>query len=310
MAYPSSSDTKTCLLSIDDLDVSDIERILELSGRFASGVTPTLRCFSIALLFLTPSLRTRTSFAVAASRLGGAPIAIDTLRLEAGMSTAESLGDSLRVLTGLVDVVALRTPEALDHDGVRALAHSPVVNGGDGRVDHPTQTLIDLFAMNRHCGAIGNLRIGICGDLQTRSVRSLLRLFRRMPPAALRLISPIGRDGHGIDLGCISYAVEKTHIVHFEDLDVLYMAGLPEGSGDTKLTADQRSAYGLTEEKLKRLPADVTILSPLPLIDEVTDAVRSDRRFKAYQQSDDGVWVRMAVLSRLLSFEPSSRVHR
>lgn len=289
-------------MSIDDLSDAEIASVMELGQRIAAGFVPRPRQspFSVGLLFLAPSLRTRVGFAAATVRLGGTPIGLQDLRFGQDESLSESLNDSIRVLSGMVDLVVLRTPHRLDHAQIRNLAQCPLINGGDGVADHPVQSLIDLFAITRQAGPVGNQRIGLCGDLQTRSARSLLRLLKRFPPAHLRLMAPPGRRAHGLDLAPIGHIIEEADEPNFCDLDVLYLPGLPKGTVEEQLDAEVRERYTVTEANLAQSPREMVILSPLPLIDEVSETLRHDARFGAFRQSDEGVSVRMAILTWLL----------
>jgi aspartate carbamoyltransferase catalytic subunit len=305
MGIQALSSSQKMLLSIDDLSDAEVLAIMRDAENVVNGRVGQIEInrFSAALLFLTPSLRTRVGFATATIRLGGTPIPVDSLRIGKEMSASESLGDTLRVLSGMVEIIVMRTPDRLDRKLVREMARCPVVNGGDGLGDHPVQSLIDLFAIRRHAPPIETLHIGVCGDLRTRSSRSLLHLLTRFRPGKLRLIAPQGRETHGVDLGSLGSRVEVVHKADFTGINVLYMAGLPAGSGDEQMSAEARSHYALGVDSLEHLPRKSVILSPLPVIDEVDEFVRRDPRFVGYRQSDEGVSVRMAVLKKLLAQE-------
>ncbi|TFV66831.1 aspartate carbamoyltransferase, partial [Blastococcus sp. CT_GayMR20] len=154
------------LLDIADLADDDLEEVL---GEAASGGgIPRREPFVVGLLFLSSSLRTRTGFAVATARLGGTAVTVDDSRFSGGMSSAESLEDTLRTLAGMVDVVVVRPDRSLNRPLVRAACPAPVVNGGDPGGEHPTQALIDVAAMQRFAGPLEGLHVGISGDLGIR----------------------------------------------------------------------------------------------------------------------------------------------
>lgn len=290
------------LLTLDDLDDDDVREILERARAFSKRPpTRARRRFSAGLLFLQPSLRTRVGFTEAAIRLGGAPIDITDRRDGAGMSAAEDFADTLRVLSGMVDIVVCRTPFALDREQVERVARAPVINGGDASNAHPTQALIDMFALEARSPGVSELTIGICGDLSSRSARSLLTLLGRFPPANLRLIAPPGRDEHGVQL---SPALERvTHRLTTPDfigLDALYLCGLPAGAGADHIDDATRALYAFQGGDHQGLPQHAMVLCPLPCIDEATEAGKADPRFVAFAQSDDGILVRAAVLQYML----------
>jgi aspartate carbamoyltransferase catalytic subunit len=266
------------LHSIRDLSASRVRAILADARDFERASTASQRTFSLGLLFLSPSLRTRVGFASAAIRLGGSPVEVTELRSDPGMSAPESFADTLRVLSGMVDIVVVRTPFRQDRQQIERAVASSYVNGGDAD-EHPTQALVDLYAIERGDRPLAELRLGICGDLDSRSARSLISLLELLPPRELVLISP-GRQGEA----------------DFAGLDVLYMAGLPRGTGARTLGWAERKAFALTPDRLKTLSPGARVLAPMPVVDEIDPAARADPRVRLFSQSDAGVYVRMAVL--------------
>jgi aspartate carbamoyltransferase catalytic subunit len=274
-----------------------LDRARELADK--SSAAASLAPLSVALLFLAPSLRTRLGFAVAAVRLGGTPIEVPALRSTAEMSAAESFADTLRVASGMADIVIARTPFSLDRESAAAALASPCVNAGDG-AEHPTQALIDLFAIESARGDLAGLRVCVCGDLTGRSARSLLKLLSRVLPRALTLVAPPGRDDTEGAIGAeLASRTARTASVDFREQDVLYMAGLPEGTGEERLSEEARAEFALTVGRLGQLPGDSLVLAPMPVIDEIDAAARLDPRIGMFEQSDGGVPVRMAVLEHL-----------
>lgn len=285
------------LLSIDDLPDGEVDSILaqtrkELTlGKTKAGGNR----FSLGLLFLEDSLRTRVGFAEASLRLGGSHITLLGARNSEAMSSPESFEDTLRVLTGMVDLVVARAPFALGTDAIRSCSAAPLINGGDGGpvAEHPSQALIDLFAAAPD-GDVTGLRIGVCGDLRSRAARSTLKLLARRHPRELRLICPRSRaPDHAQNL------VYGT-TMDVRDLDVLIMTGLPARRGDDFLDASERGAYVLTGQTLASLPTGCTILCPMPSIDEIGEDARKDARLRMFSQSDQGVAVRAALLRHVL----------
>lgn len=254
----------------------------------------------VGLLFLTPSLRTRVGFASAAVRLSGAYVDALEARFTPDMSAPESFDDQLRTLSGMVDLVVARVPFALG-PVVEECATVPIVNGGDGPVgEHPTQALIDLYSIERELGPVEGLRVAIVGDLTMRAVRSLLGLLARRPPVELRLIGPESRRAHGVDLGALTARTSTAATLEVDAIDVVYVAGLPQGAGPSALDDEARRRYAIDGEVLRSLPSQALVLSPMPVIDEVTVEARRDRRVAFHRQSDRGVFVRMALLRHLL----------
>ena len=295
------------LLRIDHITDAEVVEIFSQARRMEREAPgPGLRRPVVGLLFLSSSLRTRIGFATAAARLGGTPLDVSEARSTAQMSAPESFDDTLRTLSGMVDLVVVRTPFDLDIDRTMTVARAPVVNGGDGTCAHPTQALIDLFAIEELVGPIGEQHVAISGDLTMRATRSLLRLLSRFPPRHLTLVAPPSRSTHDIRLG--DELAARTSTGDRNDLagaDVLYLPGLPATSGDDHLRADARQQYAFDAKAAEVLPSHATVLSPLPVVDEVHVDVRSDPRVRMFEQSDLAVSVRASILAWLLASVPA-----
>jgi aspartate carbamoyltransferase catalytic subunit len=245
----------------------------------------------VGLLFLETSLRTRVGFAAAAARLGGQSIDIAERRGNA-VAMPEAWADTLRVVSGNVDLVVARPGRPLDPEQLYPLLVSSFLNGGDAgrRGEHPSQALIDLYAIEQARGPVCELTVAICGDLRMRAVRSLARLLARFPPRRLVAISdPRLADGsEGI--------TEHRAPWDVGDVDVLYVAGIPHGA----LDEPGRARLRVDRKALAALPPDAVVLSPMPVIDEIATTARSDPRIGMFRQSDDALFVRMALIEALM----------
>lgn len=293
-----SSRTGRSLLAVNDLDGAAIDGIMADAERLIGAQAPCgATRFSIALVFLEPSLRTRVGFAEAARRLGGHAHDVQALRYRAEMSVPESLQDTLDILGATVDAIVVRTCEPLIAAARTLRGVSPLINAGDGDGNHPTQALIDLFAIRKHLGIARPLTIGLCGDLTMRAPRSLLGILAWQPACRIVAIGPRSR----IPATGWPDGVEfRDTLLDCRGLDVLYMAGLPPGSGNTLLGADVRHRFALTLDTISTLQDGSIVLSPMPIVDEVAAAVRSDPRIKFIEQARDGIAVRMAILRHVL----------
>jgi aspartate carbamoyltransferase catalytic subunit len=284
------------IISIDDLTDADVAGILRRARQLLTSPperngTP----FAAGLLFLSSSLRTRVGFAAATIRLGGTPVDVAETRSGTEMSSAESLEDTVRTLGGMVDLLVTRTGGLLP--AIASRLACPVINGGEGGGEHPTQALIDLLAIKEECGDLGALRIGLCGDLGARSVRSLVKLFERWPPKQLTLMAPAERSADARQMSdLLGTRITISEEADFASLDVLYMIGLPPGTGADRLTSSTRAEFALDARSIGTLPAGAVVLCPLPVIDEIAPEVRDDRRVRMFAQSDRGVAVRMACI--------------
>lgn len=237
-------------------------------------------------------------FAAAAARLGGQAIEV-TERRASAVAMPESWADTLRVVSGTVDLVVARPGRHVDRAHLRPALAGSYLNGGDTGPDgeHPSQALIDLYAIEQARGPVSQLTVAICGDMRMRAVRSLTRLFTRFPPRQLvRISDPRLHDEESSGPGADRPPWE------LDDVDVLYVAGIPHGAldepGRARLRVDRRA--------LAALPRDAVVLSPMPVIDEIATTARADPRLRMFQQSDDALWVRMALIEALLADQPPS----
>jgi aspartate carbamoyltransferase catalytic subunit len=280
------------VVGIDDLGTEEIRHILARATALrADAATRLSRPPLLGLLFLETSLRTRIGFAAAAARLGGQSIDVAERRGNA-VAMPEGWADTLRVVSGNVDLVVARPGQPIDPARLRPLLVSSFLNGGDAgrRGEHPSQALIDLYAIEQARGPVSQLTVAICGDLRMRVVRSLVRLFARFPPRRLVTISDV-RLREGADI-----AAEQRDPWEIDDVDVLYVAGIPHGA----LDEPGRARLRVDRKALTALASDAVVLSPMPVIDEIATTARSDPRIRMFQQSDDALFVRMALIEALL----------
>ena len=290
-----------------DLTAEQVGQLLARSRELQFG-SPADVTGVVGLLFLTTSLRTRAGFTAAAARLGLPVVDATERRTSPAMSASESVEDTFRTMSGMVDLLIARLPVALSSAFLQTCAVGSVVNAGDAgpAAEHPTQSLIDLRAIQDEAGPIGEQHVVVSGDLTQRTVRSLLSRFASDPPASLRLIGPPGRAEHGVDLGHqLSTRTTEGSWGEFDGATVLYLPGLPASRDGAELSPEVRARFGLTGSTIGRLPPSAVVLSPMPVIDEVAPEFRGDPRLRLFAPSDRGVWVRAAILEMMLGPGPS-----
>lgn len=275
------------LLSVDDLIETEVDAILGRASELVDGAQPAGPTrLVLATAFFEESLRTRVGFAAAAAALGWATVSVDARR-EGASSSAESWADTLRTLSGLVDVVVARPALGMDHATVTPIKAAVVLNGGDrgSRSEHPSQALIDLFAIERLRGPAHKLTVALCGDLRMRAARSLRKMLARR---GARVVAVSDEGMAADDAG----DVEFRQPWQLEDVDVLYVAGMPHGA----LPLGRRERLLVDEEALQQLHRDAVVLSPMPVIDEITASARRDPRVRFFEANEWSVPVRIAVL--------------
>ncbi len=296
-----------------DLSADEITNILDLADRIIADkekYQEVCRHKKLATLFFEPSTRTRLSFESAMMELGGNVLGFS----EASSSSAtkgESVADTVRVVSCYADIIAMRHPK----EGAPMLAsmksNVPIINAGDGGHNHPTQTLADLLTIRREKGRLDNLTIGLCGDLKFgRTVHSLIKAMSRYEGIRFILISP---DELQVPDYIYTEVLDANHIEYerissMEDamplLDVLYMTRVQQERFFNEADYIRlKDAYILDLPKLKNAKADLSILHPLPRVNEIAPEVDDDPRAKYFEQVLNGKYVRMALIMTLLGLQ-------
>ena len=300
---------------IDPLDFTkeETQKLLDLADRIhddPEAYQDVADRKRLATLFYEPSTRTRLSFESAMLRLGGKVLGFP----DAGVSSAskgESVADTAKVVSKYADIIAMRHPK--EGAPLRASLYSkiPVINAGDGGHSHPTQTLLDMMTIRRRKGRLDNLTIGFCGDLKFgRTVHSLIKSLARYDNVKFVLISP---EELRVPDYIINEVLEPRGIPYIEtrnlegalpDLDILYMTRVQrERFFNEEDYIRLRDSYILTAEKLNLAPADMAVLHPLPRVNEITLDVDDDPRAAYFEQAQNGVYVRMALIMTLLGLK-------
>jgi aspartate carbamoyltransferase catalytic subunit len=295
------------IISIRDFSRADIETVLEAAGRVHAD-PDTLKNYVMASLFFEPSTRTQLSFTSAMERLGGRVIGFAS-SATTSQTKGETLQDTVRMAEGYSDVIVIRHPL----DGSARLAADsasvPVINAGDGANQHPTQTLLDLYAIQRCHGQIDGLTVGLVGDLKYgRTVHSLATALRRFEQIRLRLISPPTLRMPPSVLhelaGAVDYQEEET--LDLSGLDVVYATRIQkERFPDIEEYEKVKGAYVIDREACRALRKDAIILHPLPRVDEIAREVDALPQAKYFEQAHGGIPVRMALLQLVLKGGPS-----
>ena len=262
-----------------------------------------------ANLFYEPSTRTNFSFQTAMLRLGGSVFGFADPN-SSSVSKGETLKDTVKIVSNYADVIVMRTPWEGAAKAASLYANVPVVNAGDGGHMHPTQTMADLTTITRLRGGVDGLSLGLCGDLKNgRTVHSLIKAMAKFRDIKFFLISPR-------DLAVPEYMrvfmrennMWFTEVTGLESvipqLDILYMTRVQkERFFNEEDYLRLKDSYILTPEKLENAKADLSILHPLPRVNEITVAVDKDPRAAYWRQVKNGKYIRMALILKLLGIQ-------
>ena len=271
----------------------------------------------LASLFFEPSTRTRLSFEAAMLELGGSVIGFSEAN-SSSASKGESVADTAKVLGCYADIIAMRHPREGAPYVASLNAGVPVINAGDGGHCHPTQTLADLFTIYREKGGCDNLTVGFCGDLKYgRTVHSLITALARYKNVRIVLISPdelrlpgyIKKDV--LEKNGMEYAETASLEDKLPELDILYMTRIQrERFDDMNVYERLKDSYVLTAEKMKSAKSDMCVLHPLPRVNEISVDVDSDPRACYFKQVENGKYMRMALILKLLADKDKPDVDR
>lgn len=300
------------LLDTTDLSIEEIDEIISLAVDIINNKKKYSKICEgkkLATLFFEPSTRTRLSFEAAMLELGGSVLGFSEAS-STSASKGETVVDTTKVISCYADIIAMRHYIEGAPKVAASKASIPVINAGDGGHSHPTQTMTDLLTVYREKGRLDNLTIGLCGDLKFgRTVHSLVKAMCRYSNIRFVLIAPkelampdyIKTDY--LDKNGMEYIETDKMEDVMPQLDVLYMTRVQRErffSEDEYLK--HKDAFILDLEKLKNAKSDLTIMHPLPRVNEIATEVDDDPRAKYFEQVLNGKYMRMALIITLLKW--------
>lgn len=298
------------LIDPKDFSIEELEEIFQLAEKMIQSPGDYMDICKgkiLGSLFFEPSTRTRLSFESAMYRLGGEVVGFSEAA-SSSVSKGESLSDTIRTVANYTDIITMRHPKEGAPSYSSNYCEVPLINAGDGGHQHPTQTITDLFTIKTAKNKLSNMTLGLCGDLKFgRTVHSLIKAISRYENIKLILISPselqIPRyiKTEILDKKNISYIeVERLEEV-IDKLDVLYMTRVQKERFFNEADYIRlKDSYILDNEKLIDAKDDLTILHPLPRVNEISMEVDSDPRAWYFRQVRYGMFVRMALIAKLL----------
>ena len=280
------------LISIDQYSKSKLENFFTLVNREQYGYTDSILVnkHQIATLFYEPSTRTSASFHSAATQLGYSVLPINEVTYSS-VTKGETLEDTIRTIGSYVDLIVLRHGEKGAAQRAADVSTVPIINAGDGNGEHPTQTLLDIYTIWKTFKKLDGLTITLIGDLKNgRTVHSLIKVLRHyefkinlISPDSLKLPSEYYKNSD----------VEYSKIPQDLQTNILYVTRVQKERGS-------QEDYKLSLEELTNLPKDTIVMHPLPRMKEIPTSFDNDSRAKYFEQIDNGLLVRKALLRELL----------
>ncbi len=289
-------------------DIKELDRLFGLADELRAAdekgqVPQSLAGKIVATLFFEPSTRTRLSFEAAALKLGAQVISTENAREALSANKGETLQDTIKIVNGYADIIVLRHYEKGGAEIAAEVSEIPVINAGDGAGEHPTQALGDVYTLQKELGRVAGLKIALVGDLlYGRTVHSLLPILGLYKDVTVYLVSPPQ----------LRFPKEytKTRIVLKEfdnveeilpEVDVLYVTRIQkERFASEQEYQNLKGSYVINGENLKKLKKEAIVMHPLPRVDEISSEIDSDPRAAYFRQAQNGLYLRMALLSEIL----------
>ncbi|MBE5817445.1 MAG: aspartate carbamoyltransferase [Clostridiales bacterium] len=301
------------VLDILDLSVEELEELIAVAEDIIADpkkYSEACHGKKLATLFFEPSTRTRLSFEAAMYELGGHVLSVAGAD-SSSAAKGESVADTAKTISCYADIIAMRHPKEGAPLVAAMNASIPVINAGDGGHNHPTQTLADLLTIHREKGSLSNMTVGFCGDLKFgRTVHSLINALSRYEGIKFVLISP---EELKVPDYVIQDVLEKKDLEYVQttdllevmpELDILYMTRVQrERFFNEEDYLRLKDSYILTPEKLKTAKESLSILHPLPRVNEISVAIDKDPRACYFKQVLNGKYMRMALILKLLGIK-------
>lgn len=265
----------------------------------------------LASLFYEPSTRTRFSFEAAMQKLGGSTISTENATQFSSVTKGESIQDTIRIISQYADVIVLRHYEEGSALKAAEVSSVPIINAGDGIGEHPTQAFLDLFTIQKELGSLKDIRIALVGDLlYGRTIHSLIKLLSIYPQTQISFVAPEQlkipeKYKKFLEQKNISFEETNNLETVLENINVLYVTRIQkERFADIELYNSIKNSFEINLPILDKLSDNAVIMHPLPRVKEIAPEIDLDRRAAYFRQARNGLYIRMALLQKLL-YEPT-----
>ncbi len=296
------------LISIHDFSKEEILHIVEIAADFEKNKSQNiLNDKVVACIFFEPSTRTRLSFETAANRLGARVIGFADAA-NTSIAKGESLKDTIKMVSNYVDIIVIRHPLEGAARYASEVTPVPVINAGDGANQHPTQTLLDIYSINKTQGRLDDLTINMVGDLKYgRTVHSLLQAMSYFSPNFIftspdELKMPLEYKRFLESKG-IAYAETRQLSEYLDNSDIIYMTRVQQERFNDPIEYENvKNVYRLEARMLSNVRDNLKILHPLPRVNEIASDVDDTPYAYYFKQAENGMYVRMAIIAYLLGY--------
>lgn len=295
------------LVSCNQFTKENLQELFDLADQMKKNpenFTETLKGKLIAVMFFEPSTRTRMSFEAAIERLGGKMIITENGKENSSARKGESLEDTIKILAGYTDAIVMRHSNDNSAKIAESVSKVPIINAGSGKSEHPTQSLLDMYTIREKRGSFDGIKVGILGDLKYgRTIHSLIEVLSLYNNVEIYALS---KNAFELQEEYIEFM--KEHNMKYKkcnsfddmpkDVDVLYHTRIQSERFEGDFGKEE---FIINKEVLDTFSKDTIVLHPLPRNEEISTDIDDDERARYFKQAENGMWVRMALLAKILA---------
>ena len=297
------------LIESQQLNKERLFKLFKRANELRAFPSTSLNGKVLTTLFYEPSTRTRLSFESAMLKMGGQVMGTENAKEFSSAAKGESLEDSIRVIAGYSDAIVMRHSETGSAEKAAKVSPVPIINGGDGKGQHPTQALLDAYTIHRELGRLDNVKIAMVGDLASgRTVRSLCYLLGKFSGIEIIFVSPENlRMGEDIKEYLQRHNIQFKEKENLEEVlpevDIVYMTRIQKERISLEEYEKARGKFIITTSNLSLLKEDSRVMHPLPHIEEIVlpiEIEENDPRVAYFRQAENGLYIRMALLEEVI----------
>lgn len=295
------------LISCNQFTKENLQELFDLADQMKKNpenYTETLKGKLISVMFFEPSTRTRMSFEAAIERLGGKMIITENGKENSSARKGETIEDTIKILAGYTDAIIMRHSRDDSAEIAASVSKVPIINAGSGKSEHPTQSLLDMYTIKEKRGSFDGVKIGILGDLKYgRTIHSLIEVLSLYDNVEIYALS---KEAFSLQEEYIEFMKEHNmkykKCISFDDMpkdvDVLYHTRIQSERFEGDFGKEE---FIINKQVLDTFSKDTIVMHPLPRNEEISTDIDDDERAKYFKQAENGMWVRMALLAKILT---------